>query len=186
VNQYKNIKGGAEMQRFLDTLPAKVERNIMRSALRAGAKPIAAAAKANVPVLDGDLRDSIRISTSAKGGTVTASVKAGSKKAWYWRFVEFGTAAHLISVPESEKTINTRKGVHFGKAVSMTTINRLVLKIGNFFVGPTVMHPGAKAKPFMRPALDSQANAALIATGEQVRKRLTKEGLNASPIEVEE
>jgi HK97 gp10 family phage protein len=185
VSQYKNIKGGAELQKFLDQLPAKMEANVMRSALRAGAKVIADEAKANVPVKDGDLRDSIKVSTRLSRGVVTATVKAGSKKAWYWRFVEFGTASHYISVQESEKPINTRRGANFGKAVSMTTINRNVLRIGSRFIGPTVMHPGAKARPFMRPALDGKANDALEAVGEAIKKRLTKQGIDAKGIDID-
>jgi HK97 gp10 family phage protein len=153
-----NLKGGAELQKFLQELPVKLERNIMRSALRAGAKVIADEAKQNVPVDDGDLKRSIRVSTNTKKGKVTASAKAGDKRAWYWRFVEFGTAAHTI------------KG-----------------KNGNplFFNGAAVMsvnHPGARAKPFMRPALDSKSNEAINAVGQQIGKRLNKIGLNAPAI----
>ncbi len=38
-----------------------------------------------------------------------------------------------------------------------------------------VHHPGARPKPFMRPAFDSKAQAALEATGEYLRKRFFKE-----------
>lgn len=161
MSQYKNIKGGAELQKFLDTLPVKVERNIMRSALRAGAKPIAEEARSLVPIDSGELRDSIRVSTRSRRGVVSASVKAGNKKAWYWRFVEFGTAAHEIK-PKNAKSL---------------FIAGLFKKL--------VSHPGAKAKPFMRPALDAKANEAIVAVGEQIKKRLTKQGLETSDIEFE-
>ena len=39
------VKGLAELQDFLDKLPQKIETNIMRGALRAGAKPVLEAAK---------------------------------------------------------------------------------------------------------------------------------------------
>lgn len=159
----KNMKGGAELQKFLDQLPAKVEANVMRAALRAGAKVIEEEAKRNVPVDSGDLRDSIRVSTRSKRGTVTASVKAGNKKAWYWRFVEFGTAAHSID----------------GKKGGPLSFNGLFTR--------SVMHPGARAKPFMRPALDAKANEALEAVGQAIAKRLTKRGLEGvGGLEVEE
>ncbi|BBB65910.1 hypothetical protein UNDYM_1657 [Undibacterium sp. YM2] len=156
---FTNIKGGDELQKFLDQLPAKIEANIMRSSLRAGAKVILDAAKENVPVEHGDLRASLRISTRSKRGVVTATVKAGSKKAFYWRFVEFGTAAH---------------GIKPKKAAS--------LLFGNVFA-ESVLHPGARAKPYMRPALDTQAGAAIQAVGEAIKKRLTKQGINASDTE---
>jgi hypothetical protein len=38
----------------------------------------------------------------------------------------------------------------------------------------------------MRPALDSKSGAALVAVGEAIKRRLTKEGINASDVEVDE
>jgi len=161
MTQFKNVKGFKELQKMLDTLPPRMEANIMRSALRSGAKVIMDEARANVPVADGDLRDSLRVSTRLRKGVVTATVKAGNRKAWYWRFVEFGTAAH---------TVSGKKGGF--------------LSFGGIFKR-SVHHPGAKAKPFMRPALDSKADAALKAVGQQIKRRLTRQGLNAADIEVE-
>ena len=157
----KNITGLKELQAMLNSLPAKLEGNIMRTALRAGAKVILEEAKLNVPIRHGDLRDSIRISTRIKKGRVTASVKAGNKKAWYWRFVEYGTAEHAISAKD--------KGV---------------LSFDGFF-GKSVLHPGAKEKPFMRPALDVKSSEAIVAVGEAIKKRLTKQGLDATDIFIE-
>lgn len=150
----ENIQGGRELDAFLQQLAPKLEQNILRSALRAGANVLKAEARANVPVKLGELRKSIRVSAKAKGGTVTASVKAGNKKAFYWRWVEYGTAAHAI------------KGGNGG-----------ALDIGGTIVR-SVMHPGAQPKPFMRPALDNKSTEAISAVAEQIRKRLTAEGIN--------
>lgn len=150
----RSITGGRELDAFLQTLSVKVEKNIMRSALRQGANAIKNEAKANVPVHLGELRKSIRVTTKAKGGQVSASIKAGNKKAFYWRFVEFGTAAHKI-MPKNAQAL---------------TIGGAVVR--------SVNHPGAVAKPFMRPALDAKADAALVAVAAQIRKRLTAEGIN--------
>ena len=103
-------------------------------------------------------------------------------------WVEFGTSAHYIKVQDSEKPINARLSKKRGKIVraSMTTVNRNVLQIGANFVGPTVFHPGAKPKPYMRPALDARAQDAVIAAGEYIKKRLaTKNGLDTSDITIE-
>jgi HK97 gp10 family phage protein len=163
VSQYKNIKGGAELQKFLTELPVKVERNIMRSALRAGAKPIAEDIKANAPEDEGDTKRSVRVSTRSRRGVVTASVKVGDKKAWYVHLLEFtGAVPHRIAA----------KGGGFLKFA------------GGLY--KAVNHPGMKAKPFIRPALDNRANDAIQAVGNQVRKRLTKAGLNAAPVEVDD
>ncbi len=152
-----NVKGLSELQKFLDQLTVKLEKNIMRGALRAGAKTILTEAKANVPVKSGELRDSLKIGTKSRAGKVTASVRT---KLFYARFVEFGTAAHVIG----------------GK-------NGGWLSFGGTFT-KAVDHPGAKPYPFMRPALDGQAQNAVVATAEYIKRRLTKEGLNASDVEI--
>lgn len=148
------ISGGRELDAFLQSLPAKVEKNIMRAALRAGANQFKAEVKANVPVDDGDLRDSVRVSTRSKRGTVYASLKVGNKKAWYAHFVEYGTKPHIIKAK-----------------------NGGTLHIGSSFLRQ-VMHPGAKPNPFIRPAFDSKSSEAIAAVAAKVRERLTKEGLN--------
>ena len=186
----RHVKGLAELQKFLETLPVKLEQNIMRGALRAGAKVILQTAKQNIHNVSGELAASLRVTTRVRRGRVVASVVAGGKKAKIGNrpiWVEYGTRAHLISVQEEEKPINFRQSLRRGRIVraSMTTINRLVLKIGKRFVGPTVSHPGARPRPFMRPALDAQAGAATVAVGEYIKKRLTKEGLNVSGVRVE-
>ena len=40
-----------------------------------------------------------------------------------------------------------------------------------------VFHPGARKNPFMKIALDSQAQAAVERVGEYIRGRLTKQGI---------
>jgi len=183
---------------MLDTLPAKMEANIMRGALRAGCNVIKEAAKANVPVAMpgstkfgatmGALRASIRVSAKidSRNGVVMGTVKAGDKRGvFYAGWVEFGTKPHYISVPMSERgTYTTRRGRV--KTYSMTTINKNVLMIGGNFVGPTVHHPGASPHPYMRPAMDSQAQNAVMAAGEYIKKRLaTKNGLDTAEISIE-
>lgn len=175
------FKGGKELQDLLNTLPAKMERNVMRSALRAGAAVIRDAARENINDDTGALSKSVRVSTRARRGEVTATVKAGNKKAFYAHMVEFGTAPHLIEARDEDRpTRKTRKGE---KKVSIGTMNRMIkqgsLKIGENFIGPVVMHPGAAPKPFMRPAIDQKQDEAVRAVGEQIRKRLTKAGINA-------
>lgn len=160
------VKGLRELQSFLDSVSPKIERNIIRGALRAGAKVIMQEAKANVPIKSGTLRDSIRLSVRARGGAVTASVKAGGKTktggdAYYANMVEFGTAAHTI-------TAKNRKVLSFG---------------GRLF--QSVEHPGARPHPFMRPAFDSKSQEAVLQVGNYIKQRLaTKQGLDTSDIEI--
>lgn len=177
-----HVTGLADLQKFLDQLPVKVEMNVMRGALRAGAKLIKDDAVARCPVgkpsaegarlyggYAGALRDSIRLSARRKGSVLSVSVKAGGKTrqgadVWYAHLIEFtGAVAHII------RSTN-RKALSFGKA-------------GGVF--RSVLHPGMKAKPFLRPALDAQASNAVVAAAEYMKKRLaTKQGLDTSEVQI--
>lgn len=177
-----HISGGAELDRLLQTLPAKLEGNVMRAALAAGARVIMREAKRNAPVgppsstnaqeyggYQGALRDSVRVTTGrTKTGTVFASVKAGGRTkkgadVFYAHIIEFGSRRHLIR-PRAGR-----------------------LEIGGKFVGGAVDHPGIRPQPFMRPALDAKLPEALQAITTYVRKRLAKEGIDVpAPIPVEE
>lgn len=146
-----HVSGLSELDKLLKELPAKVERNILRGAMRAGAKVFEGRAKELVPVKSGQLRDSIKVSTRSKRGRVSATVRAGGKKAFYAHMVEFGTARHFIK-PRKRKSL--------------------------FFAGlarEVVDHPGASPKPFMRPALDGGQAEAVNAAADYIRKRLAKE-----------
>lgn len=158
------VKGLSELQKALDTLPTKIQNNIMRGALRAGSKLIKNEAAARVPVESGLLSSSLRISTRNRDGKVQASVSVGgaTKKgaiiARHAHLVEFGTKPHIIEAKPG-KTL----------AIGVSRVN----------------HPGSKPQPFMRPALDLTQSAAITAVGEYIRTRLaTKHGLDVpAPLE---
>lgn len=184
----RSVKGLAQLQRFLDTLPAKMEKNIMTGALRAGARPILLDARSRIHSRSGELAAGLRVSVRARQGKITARIVASggkrseNKPIW----VEFGTRPHFISVTESDRPINPKASSRAGHVVrvAISTINKH-LRIGTRFVGPSVFHPGAKRSPFLRPAMDAKATEALIAVGEYIKKRLTKEGIDASGVRVE-
>jgi HK97 gp10 family phage protein len=155
--ELKNIKGMAELQKLLDTLPAKLETSIIRGALRAGAKSILETAKQNVPSDTGELRDGLKIVTRKRGGQVQAIIKATGKHAYLANWVEFGTRGHRIPGP-----------LQFN---------------GAMLAG--VDHPGARARPFLRPALDQNVNTSISAAGEYIKSRLSKHGLDTSDISIE-
>jgi HK97 gp10 family phage protein len=149
-----NITGFAELQAQLDKLPANIEKKLLRGALRAGQKTVLEQARQTVHSVSGDLAASLRISTGSRRGRVSATVKAGDKKAFYAKFVEFGTAAHII-------TAKAGQSLSFG---------------GGQYA--SISHPGAMKKPFMRPALDQAAmpeSAAFKAVGAYLQARITKE-----------
>lgn len=150
------IGGGAELDALLQTLPAKMHKNINRTALRAGAKVYLDEVKQRIPEASGKLKASARITTRAKGGTVSASVKVGNAVAWYAHLVEFGTRPHEIKASEG--------AMRFGGTVTRA-----------------VNHPGTRARPFMRPTADEKFGEAIDAFKAKVKERLTAQGLNTSP-----
>lgn len=170
----QTLAGAAELDSLLQTLPAKVEKNILRAALRSGAAVFLGEVRTHIPAVSGDLRKSARITTRVSRGSVSASVKVGNKKAFYASMVEFGTRPHVISVTDADRGISRRTG----KKVSLGTINRS-LRLGGTLVGPSVNHPGSRPHPFMRPAADAGLAAATQAVTAKIRERLTREGLNS-------
>jgi HK97 gp10 family phage protein len=156
--QLLQVKGLSELQKLLDTLPAKVEANILRGALRAGMKPVLEEARENAARDTGEMADGLKVGTKKKGVQVVASIAAKGPHGFLAPFVEFGTAGHTIPGP---------------------------LVIGGVTIR-AVDHPGARAKPFMRPALDARAQDAVLAAGEYMKQRLAKkEGLDTSHIMLE-
>lgn len=151
----QNIFGGAALDALLQTLPAKMETNVMRSGLRAGAKVFLDEVKQNIPVKQGFLRASARITTrKTKEGQVSASVKVGNRLAFYANMVEFGTRPHQI----------------LARPGGALNVNGAEVK--------SVQHPGIAPHPFMRPAADAKFAQAVAAVQAKVRERLAKQGLN--------
>lgn len=150
------IEGGKELAKLLKELPSRIEKKIMRAAMRQGANVIMKQARQNAPVDSGDLRKSIRTSTRARKGNVEASVKAGNKKAYYSHMVEFGTAVHGISGRN-------------GKMLKFT------LPTGQTIFTKRVLHLGARARPFMRPAFDARNKDAISKVVQEIRSRLPEE-----------
>jgi HK97 gp10 family phage protein len=157
------VKGLSELQAMLDEMPAKIEQNIVRGGLRAGAKVMLQDAQERCPVsapsggnakyggYEGALRDSLRISMRSRRGRVMASIKAGNKIAYYAHMVEFGTASHFIKPAGSGS-----------------------LFLGGVFV-KRIDHPGAARHPFMRPAMDGKAAQSVDAMADYCRERIPKE-----------
>jgi HK97 gp10 family phage protein len=155
----RNIKGFDEIQKLLDTLPAKIERNALRGALRAGANEILPVAVMNIHSISGRLAGSLKVGTSAERGGARASVYTRDFKAMW---VEWGTRPHTI-------TVRRERALNFGSAVVHSA-----------------HHPGADPHPFLLPAMDTQASAVLLAAGEYLKTRLsTKHGLDTADIHLE-
>jgi HK97 gp10 family phage protein len=183
-----NVKGLAELDEFLTTLPIKMQKNILRGAVRAAMKPVRKKARANINSISGETAKSLKVSTRSRGTTVIAKLRPKGPNAYKAIFLEYGTRRHLIAVSDVDRNVNHRRSRKLGRLTleSITTVNRRVLKIGNNLVGPSVTHPGARPHPFLRPALDTEALRAVVAFGEYVQRRMaTKHGLETPDILVQ-
>lgn len=150
----ESVVGGRELDDLLRTLAPKIQKNVQRTALRAGAAVYLREVQQRIPVASGQLRASARITSRAQGASVSASVKVGNAVAWYAHLVEFRTRAHVIrSAPGG--------ALRFGGVATQR-----------------VDHPGTRAQPFMRPAADAGFSEAIRAYTAKLRQRLTRQGLN--------
>lgn len=116
-------------------------------------------ARRNINSVSGLLAAGLKIGTGSRGGRVFAYLRARGKHAYVAKWVEFGTKAHRISAKD--------KGW---------------LSFGGLFA-KSVQHPGARPKPFMRPALDAMAGRAVLAVAEYCRRVLdSKHGLDTAQL----
>lgn len=184
AEELRHVAGLAALQKMLDELPAKVEGNVLRGGLRAGARVFEDEVKRTVPVGSGRLRNSVRVSVRLLRGRVMATVKVGGRSKekevirlpngrlkikyvspFYAKWVEFGTARHAIKATTAKGLVlrsNSRASSGFANRWMVTVLD-------------SVEHPGAKARPFMRPAFDGKNSAALDAVADYIRARLPRE-----------
>jgi HK97 gp10 family phage protein len=164
------VSGLSELDAILKSLPAKVEGNVMRGALRAGQVVLLKAAQdalvSQGAVDSGALLKSLRIRQavrSKKFGWVRVNLIAGNKEAWYSHLVEYGTASYYSG-----------QGRTVGKPYKIKPKKSGALLFGGK-VREEVTHPGIRPRPFMRRAVDGSSKAAIEATVAYIRRRLPKE-----------
>lgn len=148
------VQGGRELDELLKTLAPKLQRNVSRAALRAGAVVFRDEIRRTAPTDSGALKKSVRVTSRARGNNVSASAKVGNSVAWYAHLVEFGTRPHVIKAKP-------------GKSMNVAGQPR-----------KEVNHPGIVGKPFIRPAADTKFPEAVRAVVAKYRERLTNQGLN--------
>jgi HK97 gp10 family phage protein len=168
------VHGMADLHKLLQRLPVKVETNVLRGAVRAGQNVIKKAAQSAAPADTGELRKSIRVTSSRralKRGFVRADVVAGNATAWYAHIIEFGSGQFYEGTGRSvRKPYVIRAKVADGKEAS-TGQKRRALRVGSALVAQ-VTHPGVKPRRFMRTAAQQLEGPALDAFVAYVRKRL--------------
>ena len=143
------IEGLAELEKKLLAIEDKtLSKKVMRKAFMLSLTPIWKNARELAPVGEtGEFRKSIsrsvRITTNVLEGGIRMITKKSKRNVdgdrvffslsgWMWHFFEFGT--------KGPYAIKSKKGKSLGPK-------------GIF--GKVIIHPGIKAKPFLRPAWDS-------------------------------
>lgn len=170
ANESFQVQGLKELHAMLQELPVRIERNIMRGAIRAGANVFRDAARQAAPVDDGTLKRSIKTASSkVTKGKVTVNV---GTDLYYARMVEFGTASFYTGKGRSVgKPYKIPKTSKTGKISKRT---KRAIKFGNI-IRNNAVHPGIRPKPFMRPAFDTASDGAVAKFAEYVAARLDKE-----------
>ena len=151
------LKGLKELIKLLDELPTvAMQKTVVRNALTKSCGPIVEAAKASVPVVTGNLRDSIHVSrqlkpsqrTSGYYDRSTVTVYVGSD-APHAHLVEFGTVERVLDKPRVVTLPN-------GSTVKITTTGQM------------------SPRPFLRQAWDSMKRKALEMFADQMREQIYK------------
>lgn len=103
----------------------------------------------------GKLADSIMTSIESGATIDQVVVKIGPNKKLDWRahFIEFGVRPHVITAKRARVLADKETGDLFGRGAH---------------------HPGLRADPFIRPALDENAEAAALLFAEELDKMIIK------------
>jgi len=157
------IMGLTKLRDNLKKIGKIAEHEAAIAMTRSGANLFEEAAKEEVPVKTGTLKESISVKQISKGPHILYVVTTRKKLKDKYRgrhahLVEFGTRMHYE--PRSSKRSGKKKKVMFIK------------KSGEFFWN--VIHPGAKPHPFMRPAFEENVAKAIDKMGKLYNRRLEK------------
>lgn len=176
------ISGLKELDELLSELPKRIARNAVRGALRAGAVEIRKLALSYVPRESGDLASTIRVKTGSYQGVPKAFVVAGASasgakrktekgsKGYYAHMIEYGTASYYTG---SGRTVGGPYKIAPKRALGHRA---LTLNVGgDVLLRAGVTHPGVHPQPFMRPAFDMGAKAAMVAYAAYLEARLPEE-----------
>lgn len=168
-----SARGRSEVKRYIASLPGQIETKLLRGAARAAANVIRDEAQAEC--IDDEVAAALKVRTKVQPGLITARIKIdrrmpGSSRALW---IEYGTDPHLISVSDQD-----RGGMSVGRINQLNKEGSLV--IGGHFVGPVVEHPGAKAHPFLRTALDRKEVDAIAAAQSYINARVSRGGITGA------
>lgn len=176
------VTGLKDIDTFLSVLPKNMQKAAYRSALTAAAKPIRDEARQLAEKSSGKMARAIRTGSPRQNqdGTFSVQVRLDPKSphAFVGVLQEYGVAAHLIArTGAGEGRVSVRKAAS-GKG----KVAGKAMKIGDDFRSGIIHHPGHAAHPFMRPALDTQADNAIKAFAGRIREYIEGKTGFAAPV----
>lgn len=153
------VKGMDKVQKALESLPLNIQKRALNSSIRAGGREVVKQARKELRKSNKTMNLSKSIGVKVlkpKGFTILSIVgprvgKGQRYDGWYAHLVEYGTQPHKIT-PKKQNLENALNTNLYG------------------FKG-SVDHPGAKAKPFMRPAFDKSKKKSVDAFGKKLWER---------------
>lgn len=153
------IEGAEELRKLLGSLPIKLEKKVLRQALRKSGKTVVAEAKRNAPVKSGLLKRKITLRALKMRRRYMVGVKVtGTQDAPHAHLNEEGTQDRYTQ-PQYVKVAHHRyKGRKFKKITG-----------GKRFTGRMT------AKPFMAPALESKTPEVLAILSKEIKAGVERE-----------
>ena len=144
------LRGTKELQRKLKATADRIENRAVRTALREGAKPVLAAMRGKAR--SKRVRKGLRVKFHSTARMLhSVEIGPNSKTAARASWEEKGTKAHDI-VPK-------KKTVLYSKALDK-------------FFPRVIHHPGAKARPFIKPAWEASKAEAIATASEYLGREI--------------
>jgi HK97 gp10 family phage protein len=173
------VEGFDDLTKKLRELDVKVQNKILRKAMRQAARPMLARAKANAPVGKSDTFDSLATRTKQLGAALGATAKQQEKAAQ--RTVKQATkeakkaGEHYPGQLRDSLAIRAIKRNRNGR-VGVVIQTRAGDFKGRTFYASFIEYGTNKmaARPFIRPAFDTEAHSAIDIVAGIVRRELFK------------
>lgn len=163
--------GFEALQKRLQKLPGNIAEKHLRSAVLAGAAVVRKDAQARAPKESGRLAKSIK-AKFIKGNDRNEKRYGVCVMAPHAHLIELGTRPHFIKPKK-------KRALAFGGRGWVTGSSRAGSMVfeGYGTVVKEVFHPGNRANPFLRAALESNTSAIESAIHRRLSARLDREGV---------
>jgi HK97 gp10 family phage protein len=181
VSKQFPVTGLKELDAYLSALPMNMQKGAYRAGLTAAAAVIRDEARLRAPRTTGALAKSIRSGSARRNADGSFSITVGprGRQGFLGLFHEFGVRPHYIArTGKGEGRVAIRNAKE-GRG----TVKGGTMKIGDDFVSGIISHPGHRAQPFLRPALDIKADEAVQAFAQRIREYIEGKTGFAAPLD---